>query len=105
MDTEFSYNLMQDAEFTDELDRRIAGIVNIAEDRVYHRVNVALNQVINYEDVKELTEQAISARDIEGTVRGVVMNVLREIGLVDDNYRAHEPTEVDGREFDAVLNG
>ena len=105
MDVEFSYNLMQDAGFTDELDRRITDIVNITEDRIYHNVNTALSRAANYQDVREMTEQAINARDIEGMVRDVVMHVLREIGLVDDNYRAHEPTEVDGREFDAVLNG
>lgn len=103
MDAEFSYNPMQDAGFTDELDRRIVGVVALAEDRVYRHVNTALNQAVNYQDAVELAQRAVESCDIESMVRDVVMNVLREIGLIDDNYRAHEPTKVDTRELDAIF--
>ena len=103
MDAEFSYNPMQDADFTDELDRRITEFIDITENRIYRRINTTFNQAVNYQDVASIAEEVINSRDIEGTVRGVVMNVLREIGLVDDNYRSHEPQDVDASEFDRIV--
>lgn len=93
----FVTEVINSDDFLDAVEHIAARGAAEVENRVSYEFNRALNHMPDHETVQQISEYVL-----RNQVKDAVFEVLREIGLVDENYMAHEPSEVVEADFDNI---